>query len=245
MRIIKTYRLLPLIIFLGVLNWAAYHFFVAHRFDAIVLHHSASWQDNYQSIRHFHMKQTAGIKDARYHLILSNGRAGVPAGHLEATGRYRYLGYSLATRNRGYNLTAVHICLIGNYDQRPVAGALQPAIGHALKTISEKYHIPLKKILFHRDVGKTVCPGRYITKEKMQGWINSASAGCTADIKTQHNAVIDHAGYSLWTLPRSYVVIMLSLSLLTLAVWTGLHWIYQKRQKKKFHDTAFSCQCRP
>lgn len=245
MKIVKAYRLIPLFIVLCLLNWAAYHYLVSHRFDAVVLHHSASWQDNYHSIRNFHMKQASGIKDARYHLIMSNGRAGLPLGHLEATGRYRHLGYSLATRNRLYNLKAVHVCVIGNYDQRPVPGEMQPAIGHALKTISEKYQIPVDRIVFHRDVGKTVCPGRYITRQKVQNWINSASNKLAPEVKIQQRAVIDHAGYSLWTLPRIFVVVMVLVSMIVLAVWTGYYWVNLRKSKKVFYDTAFSRQCRP
>ncbi|MCL4503503.1 MAG: N-acetylmuramoyl-L-alanine amidase [Deltaproteobacteria bacterium] len=60
------------------------------RFNAIVIHHTASMVDNYRSISTY-QRQEHGWSDAAYHLILSNGSTEVPFGYLEATGRYRFM----------------------------------------------------------------------------------------------------------------------------------------------------------
>lgn len=75
---------------LVVVNLAVVWWLGAHRFDSIVVHHTASEVDNLASIRAFHV-QKHGWREAGYHLILSNGSTDVPLGYLEATSRYRYL----------------------------------------------------------------------------------------------------------------------------------------------------------
>jgi hypothetical protein len=94
------------------------------RFNAIVIHHTASEVDNYRSIAEYQHKEH-GWSDAANHLILSNGSTRVPFGYLEATGRYRYLSPSVATRSAYYNLRAIHICVVGDFDKHPMPKRLQ------------------------------------------------------------------------------------------------------------------------
>jgi len=227
---IKRYGIIPLIITLTLINGAIIYLLPRYRFDSIVLHHSASWHDNYESIRAYHRTKW-WVQDAAYHLILSNGNTDVPLGHLEATGRYKNLSYSIATMNPRYNLRAIHVCVIGNYHERPVSRSMRPVIGHALKSLMDKYNIPRDRIVFHRDIGATVCPGKYITKDILQNWIEFEADKCPSDIKAQQQAVINHAGYSIWTFPRPVLAFMLILSLLFAAVWMISVRIFSKPKK--------------
>ena len=216
---IKKYRIVPLLVILGVVNWAILELFPRYRYDAIVLHHSASGHGNYETIRDFHRARFPGVRDAAYHLILSNGRSGVPLGHLEATGRYRNLSYALATKNRRYNARALHVCVIGNYEQGPVPADLRPAIGHALNLLARKYGVPRERILFHRDVGSSVCPGRHITKEAVHAWMDQAAAGCPVDIQAQQAAVVQRVGLSPWTVPPLLLIAMALFTFLFSGFW--------------------------
>ncbi len=216
--IVKRYRLLWLTVVLVAVNLSIVYILPGYRYDAIVLHHSASWADNYATIRDFHLARFPGVRDAAYHLLLSNGSAGVPLGHLEATGRYQNLSYALATKNRHYNLRAVHVCVIGNYDQRPVPQDMQPVIGHVLQSLMSRYRIPQDRIFFHRDVSPSACPGRHINKHDVYNWI-SRSAECPAQIRAQQRAVINHAAYSLWTFPKLLLVLMAAVSMIIIITW--------------------------
>jgi hypothetical protein len=160
------------------------------RFNAIVIHHSASAVDNYRSIAAFHRKER-GWGDAAYHLILSNGSTEVPSGFLEPTGRYRYLSPSVATKNRYYNLRALHICVVGDYDKQEMPDRLKAALADALRQLQGKYRIADNKILFHRDCSTSSCPGRFITKENMKHWIISETSRCPVSIRIQHEKVLD------------------------------------------------------
>jgi hypothetical protein len=147
-------------------------FFYPTRYKWIVIHHSASSHDNLASIRNFHY-QRHGWLEAGYHLILSNGSTNIPTGHLEATNRYLLSSYSMASRNRKYNLRGIHLCVIGNYEDFPPSEIIKSSIASAINLLQKKYRIPDKHILLHRDIGQTLCPGKHITKEQILFWKNA------------------------------------------------------------------------
>ena len=177
-----------LLIALGTLIYFAVPQF---RFRTIVIHHTASASDNYASIKGFH--KTRGWRDAAYHLILSNGRTSVPLGFLEASGRYRLLSYSPATKNGWCNVTGLHLCVVGNYDLEAVPQQLRPPLAHAVQALQKKYHISDSQIIFHRDCSTTSCPGRFITKENLKDWLAGEAAKCPPVIKNQQLRVINSA----------------------------------------------------
>lgn len=162
------------------------------RFSAIVIHHSASSVGNYRSIADFHRKEK-GWADAAYHLILSNGSTEIPLGFLEASGRYRFLTPSAATRSMYYNLRGLHICVVGDYDRRAMPAALKAALADAVHQLQAKYWIRDDKIMFHRDCSSSSCPGRLVTKEKLQHWLSLETSRCPISLKMQHEKVIGGA----------------------------------------------------
>ncbi|MCP4691475.1 MAG: N-acetylmuramoyl-L-alanine amidase [Desulfobacterales bacterium] len=202
------------------------------RFDAIIIHHSASWSDNYESIKSFH-KRKHGWRDAAYHLILSNGRTKIPAGRLEASNRYRNLSYSLATRSARCNLRGVHVCIVGNYDQKEVPANLRPPIAHALRLLMEKYAIKDDGVLFHRDCNSTACPGRYITKGKIRAWIRSEAANCPPEIARQQKMVIDDASYSIHTAPRP---VFWGILVVLAALCTGWFILWRRKASRPVNE---------
>jgi N-acetylmuramoyl-L-alanine amidase len=159
------------------------------RFNAIVIHHSASAVDNYQSIAEFHKNQR-GWREAAYHLILSNGSTDIPLGFLEATSRYRYLSGSVATKNMYYNLRAIHICVVGDYDKQEMPAGLKAALADALRQLQEKFWIADDQTLFHRDCSTSDCPGRFFTKANVKQWLISETSRCPVPIKIQHQKVL-------------------------------------------------------
>lgn len=166
-----------------------------YRFRSIVIHHSASTSDNYASIKAFHRER--GWQDAAYHLILSNGSTSVPLGFLEATGRYRLLSYSPATKNVWCNLTGLHLCIVGDYDQQEVPQQLRPPLAHAIQSLQKMYHLDDSQIIFHRDCSPTSCPGRFITKEKITAWLAEEAAKCPPVIEDQQLEVIGSPSISI------------------------------------------------
>ncbi len=139
-------------------------------------------------------------------------------GHLEATARYTHLSYALATRSPRYNLLGLHLCIVGNYERKTLPEGLQEALANALIRLQERYHIPNDHILFHRDVGATLCPGKFITKEKVRSWLGEADS-CPDELKNQQQEVINNAGFSVHTLPASLIILASLVTVLTVLVW--------------------------
>ena len=189
-----------------------------YRFSEIVVHHTASAQDNYASIKFLH-KQKLNQKDAAYHLILSNGSTDIPMGYLEATQRYRYLSYSLATRSIKHNLRGVHLCIVGNYDNNSVPKRLRGPIAQAIQLLQDEYGISRDKIVFHRDFGSTACPGKYVTKDLILKWLDSENDSCPNDIRLQQEEVISKAHFSIYTIPKWILIGAIGVFFLGLLVW--------------------------
>jgi hypothetical protein len=145
------------------------------RFDSVVVHHSASASDTYESIRRYHAT-TRGWSDAAYHLILSNGRGGVELGVLEPTGRYRRGSHSVATRDWRRNVRSLHLCVVGNYESSRVSPDMRRAIGSALGALLAEWNLSADDVLLHRDLDATACPGRHITREHLAAWVEEARA---------------------------------------------------------------------
>lgn len=206
-----------LLVVIIAVNAVLYKAFTAYRYSWIVIHHTASPSDNYASITHYHQKKHRW-RDAGYHLILSNGSMDVPLGHLEATGRYTHLSYALATRSPRHNLLDLHLCIVGNYEQRTLPEDLQRALANVLVRLQERYHIPNDHILFHRDVGATLCPGKFITKEKVRSWLDEANT-CSDELKKQQEEAIGKAGFSVHTLPASFIILASLVTLKMVLIW--------------------------
>ena len=115
---------------------------------SIVIHHTASTVDNYESIRKAHLRR--GWSDAAYHLILSNGSTEVPLGHLESTWRHRLSLFSVATRSKTCNVAGLHLAVVGNFETGEVPVELRPALAHAVTSLQRRYGIPDDRIFLHR-----------------------------------------------------------------------------------------------
>ena len=224
----RRYRLAWLAVVLIAVNGLALVVLPRHRFTAIVVHHSASETDDYASIRRYHRTRRHWA-DAAYHLILSNGSTSVPLGHVEATSRYRHLSYSVATRSVFCNVTAVHLCVIGNYEAHGFPPELRAPLGNAIALLQERYHIPDNRVWFHRgDCGNTACPGKNLSKPAVLSWAKSYAGRCPESVADQQRAVIGRAGFSPQSLPSGYLAGMAALSAFIAAAWIGGHRVFSR-----------------
>jgi len=230
---IKRYKLIHLLILLMVLNSVIVFFMTQHRFQYIVLHHSASWTANYDIIRKQHRGR--GWRDAAYHLILSNGSTQVPLGHLEATSRYRFLSYSLATRSSKCNLLGVHLSVVGNYHEKPMPDGVKACLGYALRSLQRKYDISVENILFHRDCSSTACPGQFVNKNDVADWVGALAGQCPENVQKQQDEVIDQARYSIWTFPKTILLAVFGVS-----VFIGVLWLVVMRRRNGVVDVSGS-----
>lgn len=240
---VKKYKLLWLIAALAVIIAFAMTWFQEARFNCIIIHHTASKTDNYASIKRYHKKK--GLRDAAYHLVLSNGSTEIPLGNLEPTGRYLALTHAMAVRDVKYNLTGLHLCIVGNYETNEVPGYMKPVIAHAVRALQNKFGIPDDRLLFHRDVGKTKCPGKYLTKKDFLYWVRTMADQCPASIAAQQNEAIAAAPLSggMVTIQQGIVMgaALLFFALGWIAFFHILSVFRQSRALKNSKSAAGNC----
>lgn len=167
------------------------------RYRAIVVHHTASQSGDFRSVRRHHLSR--GWLEIAYHFVLSNGSTDIGLGHLEPTWRYRLGLWSAGTKSRRANLTALHVCIVGNYEETELPKALEGPVGHAIRALQEKHGIPDDRILLHRDCGRTACPGKNVTRERILAWTRKAS-DCPPEVRAQHLRAIGRAFSGGWLL---------------------------------------------
>ena len=217
------YRGLLLVTLLIAINLPALLFRQLEPFDALVIHHSASETDNYESIRTYHLAER-GWSDAAYHLILSNGSTGeIPFGHLEATGRFRELSRSVATRSPWYNRHAIHLCVIGDYENRAFPNALRAPLAHAVRLLQRRFGIADHDVLFHRECSPSKCPGRHLNKIELHQWLLEEAGQCPDDIRGQQSRTIQIADAAAPVL-NAAVSFQMVVSFAVLGVWLAAQW---------------------
>lgn len=222
-----------LLVLLVVFNAVVWLFLPRFRFSFIVIHHSASTRDNYESIRRYHEKKHPLWFDAAYHIIFSNGSTDVLAGFLEPTDRYRYFHSSTATTSVEHNLKGLHLCLVGNYDKHEVPTNLRAPIAYLLHLLQKKFGMDDDDILFHRDCNATKCPGKHITRERILTWLHEYSNSCPEHIRSQQEKCLDSAGFSSRTI-RPFIARLFLLNLLIAGVWVTVflivNWVRAHRK---------------
>jgi len=216
--VFTKYSIHYLLVLLVVFNVVVWLFLPRFRFSFIVIHHSASTRDNYESIRRYHQKKHPLWSDAVYHIIFSNGSTDVPAGFLEPTGRYRYFHYSTATTSVEHNLKGLHLCLVGNYDKDEVPTNLRAPIANVLRLLQKKFGMDDDDILFHRDCNATKCPGKHITRERIFTWLHEYADNCPEHIRSQQENCLAAAGFSSRTI-RPFIARLFLLDLLIAGIW--------------------------
>ncbi len=130
---------------------------------AIVLHHSATTGGSVEAIDAAHRRQ----KDAAgepwlgigYHFVVGNGRS-MGDGEIQSTFRWRQQLAGAHAGRRDENEHGIGICLIGNFDDAPPTDNQLAALSLLLSELSQRYSIPRERVVCHRDVQATACPGR-------------------------------------------------------------------------------------
>ncbi len=172
-------------------------------YQQIVIHHSAGQHGDFRTIRRSHLAR--GWFEIGYHFVLSNGSTEVEAGHLEPTWRYRLGIWSVATRSWRHNHSALHLCVVGNFEERVVPTSLQLSLGHAVRALQQAHHIADQQILLHRDCSPTACPGQFITAARVVDWAKQSTSSPAAT-QNQHRAAINSWRLSSWVYLLLWVI---------------------------------------
>lgn len=158
------------------------------RWQAIVIHHSASRKATPQSMHNYHLKERGWVNGLGYHFVIGNG-VNYPDGKVyvgprwkkQLTGAHcksgsgRYFG---AWRPSNYfNEHAIGICLIGDFEhERPTRRQLE-ALTRLVEFLCDRYHISADHVYGHGEVThRTLCPGRYVNMSAVRRSVRRALA---------------------------------------------------------------------
>ena len=121
----------------------------------IVLHHTAAEEKNTEQIRNYHIKK--GWQDIGYDYVIEKDGKVVEGRSLSMQGAHAGVAY--------YNQHAIGVAVIGNLSKRDIYPAQFASLLQLLETLMNKYRIPIKNILLHREIKNTECPGTRFSKE--------------------------------------------------------------------------------
>ena len=133
---------------------------IAGFFSRITVHHSGSSVLRHTERRHVaadlnnvlnaHMRIRYG--DIGYHLIVDYG------GRVWEGRSLSYEGAHVSGANTGN----IGVMLLGNFEkQQPSAPQLE-TLGRTVSLLRGHFDIPARRVFGHRDIGSSVCPGRYL-----------------------------------------------------------------------------------
>lgn len=124
---------------------------------AIVVHHSGTNSGSEESFHRYH-KQVNGWRGIGYDFVIGNGN-GTGNGVIEVTFRWEKQIHGAHAGVDYYNQHGIGICLVGNFNSRRPTRAQMDSLVALVSYLQDKCHIPTSKILGHRHVKNTGCPG--------------------------------------------------------------------------------------
>ena len=140
--------------------------FKVRRWKYIVIHHSASYKGSASSIDKYHRDIKGWENGLGYDFVIGNGR-GSRDGQIEVGGRWNKQIKGAHAGDDEYNEYGVGICLIGNFEKnRPTRSQISSLV-YLIKYLQKRCNIPKRKIIMHRDIKDTVCPGRHFPHYKL------------------------------------------------------------------------------
>lgn len=158
-----VFLLLALALFFSASYW-----WREQRWRFIVIHHSASDAGNLESIRKMHMTER-GWSDIAYHFVVNNGTFNTAPGQVEISNLWIRRSANFSTRNSFANQFGIAVVLVGNFDKRPLPLLQKEALVRLLANLARTHGIAPERIIGHRDLQHTACPGQFIDLDEIRG----------------------------------------------------------------------------
>lgn len=126
-----------------------------NRTDYIVLHHAAAGKCTIQDIHRWHLER--GWAGCGYHYFVAKNGDVCRGRPLDTEGAHVF----------SYNFCSVGVCAEGDYEKEKMPDEQKNAIIALLMGLKKIY--PQAKIVGHRDLNATSCPGRYYPFDEVVG----------------------------------------------------------------------------
>ncbi len=132
----------------------------------IVIHHSATECGSAAEFDKFHRETKHWENGLGYHFVIGNGH-GSGDGQIEIGNRWIKQIDGAHASVHEYNHFGVGICLVGNFNTtNPTANQMTSLIT-LVTYLQKKCRISSEKIVLHRSVRETECPGRHFPYYKL------------------------------------------------------------------------------
>ncbi|MBM79477.1 MAG: N-acetylmuramoyl-L-alanine amidase [Planctomycetaceae bacterium] len=165
----------------------------ARNWQHIVIHHTASNGGSVESIHEGHLAK--GWLGIGYHFVIGNGN-GMSDGAIEPTFRWRQQMHGAHAGVKEYNELGIGICLVGNFQDTQPTEAQLASVKRLVRTLSQEYQINADRVVGHRDVKSTACPGKNFplseVKSVASGWtprFAGSSGRSISDAEKSHRLV--------------------------------------------------------
>lgn len=137
------------------------------RWRYIIVHHTASDLGNLEYYRRIH-QQERGWDDIAYHFVINNGSFQTIPGQIEESNLWKERRRGYSTSNKWVNTFAIAIVIVGNLNNHPPLPQQYESLINLLVQLSKQYNIPPERIIGHREIQNTECPGKYLNMAKVR-----------------------------------------------------------------------------
>ncbi len=127
-----------------------------NKIEYILLHHTGA-NNTYGEIAAHTARTYPGHKFAYHYFIELDGtiRQGQKEGLVAP-----HAGFDLNDGSNVHNWNTIGVAVSGNYEISTMSPAVFASLVKVLKMLAKKHNVPREKILRHKDVARTLCPGK-------------------------------------------------------------------------------------
>lgn len=178
-RRLRIRHVLLLLVLAGALFLAGRVYWREHRFRYIVVHHTASDVGNLEYYRRFHQAER-GWPDIAYHFVVNNGASNTVPGQIEESDLWKERRRGYSTRDFYVNTVGIAVVMVGNLENHAPGELQYQALVRLLANLSQEYSIPPERIIGHRELQQTKCPGKHLQMDRVREDITRALQGAGA-----------------------------------------------------------------
>lgn len=132
----------------------------AKRWKHILLHHSGTTSGNGKIFDYYHRNIRHMENGLAYHFVIGNGTDSED-GQIEISERWYRQIHGGHVKTEWYNQNSIGICLVGNFQEQKPHTRQIAALIELVTHLKTDLLNGRPKILLHREIEKTLCPGQY------------------------------------------------------------------------------------
>lgn len=140
----------------------------ARRWRTIVVHHSAMNEGSLRSLDRYHREERHMENGLAYHFLIGNGN-GMGDGEIAVGNRWKKQLEGGHLRSPVQNQTALGICLIGNFDEKPPTPKQLASLEALTRALLKRCQLTPDAVKTHQQINvvHTRCPGRYFPAREL------------------------------------------------------------------------------